>query len=320
MEQATVRKLVEKFLRYLKVERNRSPRTIKAYRYDLGRLLEFLDSRGITDIQDVDGKVIEDFYYSLEKESVSPSGKVVREGNSSISRARKLSAIRSFFKFLYRKEIIDTDPSGRVDSPSIEDKEAAYLTEKQVKHLLDITEKTSPRGSYWRDYAIILTFVYAGLRLSELVMLNVGDVDLEDGGIKLNRKGRKIDFLPLNEELGATLREYVGRRKRLDAKTDALFLSKLGNRLSPRSVHYIVKKYLRKAGFTDGKYSAHSLRHTFISLHFKRGTPLSEIQRFAGHKQIQTTQIYIHSDWDSRMRKSANNISLQLGGYQRERG
>jgi len=316
MEKTTVKKLTIKFLNYLEVERNRSPRTIKSYEYDLGRFLEFLGSKGVEVIEQVSGDIIEEFYYSLEKESISPSG-ATRRGNSPTSRARKLSTIRSFFNFLVKKGITDTNPSGRVDFPYIEDKESSYLTEEQIKYLMNTVKATAPRSSRLRDYTILLTFIYTGIRLSELAKLNIGDVDFENGEMRVRGKGRKIRFLPFNGDLRNGLKEYIDERRHAVADTNALFLSKLRSRISPRGIHHIVKKYLNNADFTDRKYSTHSLRHAFLSLHYKSGTSPLVIQKLAGHKNLQTTQRYLHDDWDAQMRKAVDRVSLQLGGLEK---
>ena len=215
------------------------------------------------------------------------------------TRARKISTIRIFFKYLTQKaKIIDINPAQYLETPKAEKRIPKYLSLEDSCKLLDVAGNEDNRN-HERDYAITTLFLNCGLRLSELISINIKDIDFSECRMTVIGKGNKERTIYLNQACMKAITEYLTIRK---AKTnvkfnskDALFLSERNERISKRTVQYVVEKELRIAGLDTNKYSTHKLRHTAATLMYQYGhVDIRALQELLGHESIATTQIYTH--------------------------
>jgi tyrosine recombinase XerC len=267
-------RFVEKFIRYLEIEKNYSGHTILNYRLDLEDFQAFL---GTSPVERVD-------YLGVRKYLA-----VLKEKNlKSRSIARKLSALRSFFRFLTREGFIKANPVASIVSPKLDKHLPQFLTEDEAGRLI---ESSIPKNnSGLRDRAILETFYSTGIRISELVGLNLDDVDFISGIVKVRGKGKKERLVPIGEHAISAIRAYLDKRKQ---QSQALFLNPSLRRISDRGVRYIFNKYIRVAGIRQG-VSPHTLRHSFATHLLNRGADLRTVQELLGHANLGTTQIYTH--------------------------
>ena len=270
-------KYVDKFIRYLEIEKNYSPNTVINYRIDLE---DFRDHAVGLELEKID-------YLALRKYLA-----ILKEKNlSSRTIGRKLSALRSFFRFLAREGYLKNNPIRILSSPKTQKHLPQFMTEEEVARLIESAHAKNvddERGL--RDRAILETFYSTGLRISELVGLSIQDVDFISGVVKVMGKGRKERIAPIGEAAIKTLRQYLGKRKK---ECEALFLNKSGRRLTSRGVRGIVDKYIRLLGMRQGM-SPHTLRHSFATHLLNRGADLRTVQELLGHANLSTTQIYTH--------------------------
>lgn len=279
--------LIERFIQYLGGERNLSPHTLRNYRSDLAQFRDFLGSRaGPTAIESVGAAEVRAFLASL-----------MERERQRTSVARKLAALRSFFAFLCRDGVLDANPAATVSAPKIERKLPRIMSEEETNLLLDrlALESEAGRFALLRDRAIFEWLYGSGLRVSELTGLDIGDVRAGDGVVLVRGKGRKERVVPFGSKARNALVNYLSAREKLLAgcklKTPALFLNTHGHRLTVRSVHRIVGKYVRLFG-PDVHVSPHSLRHAFASHLLAEGADLRSIQEMLGHASLSTTQKY----------------------------
>jgi integrase/recombinase XerD len=274
---------LNRFLHYLGVEKGLSRGTTDAYRLDLEKgFIPFLYRRGKYLVAEVTRDDIRDY---LDYTATS-------RNNSSITRARKLAAIKSFFKYLVENEDLEINPSASIRSPKIPWKEPQYLTEQECSRFLLAIAQNASRKVRKRDIAIAVLFLNDGLRVSELAKLKMSDVDLVNSQIKITRKGNKEQYLPLNRETVRVLRNYLSSRP--PSANGWLFMDKKGdNDLSRRYIYGIIRKYLEVAGIDKGKLGPHILRHTFCTRLHQKGVAPFTIQNLAGHKSLNTTMRYI---------------------------
>lgn len=267
-------RFVEKFIRYLEIEKNYSKHTILNYKIDLADFEKFL---GDSSLESVD-------YLALRKYLA-----LLKEKNfCSRSVARRLSALRSFFKFLNREGYLKINPITSLSTPKQEKHLPSFLSENEIRQLIDAASSKDERGL--RDKAIIETFYSTGIRISELVGLSIEDMDLISGTIKVFGKGKKERLVPIGEYAIKAIRAYLDFRKK---DNDALFLNKNGDRISDRGVRDIVGKYIRIASIKKG-VSPHTLRHSFATHLLDHGADLRSVQELLGHANLSTTQIYTH--------------------------
>ncbi|MGD0336695.1 MAG: tyrosine recombinase XerC [Candidatus Omnitrophota bacterium] len=270
-------KYIEKFLRYLEIEKNYSVNTLVNYKLDLSGFSKFL---GAAELEKVD-------YLALRKYLA-----VLKEKNfSSRTVGRKLSSLRSFFKFLVREGYLKTNPILMLSSPRMEKHLPSFMTEEEVAHLIESAfakNEKDERGL--RDRAILETFYSTGLRISELVSLDIDDADFIGGIVKVMGKGKKERVVPIGDTAIGALRRYLDKRKKT---SEVLFLNKNGKRITSRGVRDIVEKYIKLAGIKEG-VSAHTFRHTFATHLLDRGADLRTVQELLGHANLSTTQIYTH--------------------------
>jgi tyrosine recombinase XerC len=268
---------IEKFIRYLEIEKNYSPHTILNYRLDLKGFKAFLADKSI---EDVDYLLLRRYLAALKEKNISAR-----------SVSRRLSALRSFFKFLTREGFLKVNPISVVSSPKQEKRLPVFLTEEEVSKLIDAAlPKAGAKEMALRDRAILETFYSTGMRISELVGLSIPDIDFISGIIKVMGKGKKERIVPIGECAIKAIRQYLDKRKK---QSDALFLNKNGRRITDRGVRGIVAKYIRLASLRQG-VSPHTLRHSFATHLLNRGADLRSVQELLGHANLSTTQIYTH--------------------------
>lgn len=306
--------VLKDFLIYLETVQGKSPNTVKEYFYDLRTFFRFLKTkRGIIEnVQDIASIDISDVDLSLIK-SVQLNDLYAyisflsnQKRNNARSRARKVASIRTFFKYLTTKaKLLPVNPAIELESPKVGSRNPIYLSLEESRELL-----ASVNGPFKeRDYAILTLFLNCGLRLSELVGINISDI--KDDTLRVIGKGNKERIVYLNEACTDAINAYLKVRPHDDVKDrDALFLSKLKQRISPKTVQYLVKKYVVSAGLDETKYSTHKLRHTAATLMYKYGDiDIRTLQQLLGHENISTTQIYTHVDNDM-VRRAVNSNPL----------
>lgn len=282
----TFDKLVRSFLEYLEIERNYSAHTIENYRIDLNGLLAFVGGKHIRGPQEIDKNLLRSFLAHL-----------IDEGYSKRSIARKIACLRTFFKFLKRQQIIDSNPVLNIRAPKLEKKLPGFLDESAMRRLFELPDRSTVEGR--RDAAILEVFYSTGMRLSELMGLDVGDIDRQTCLVKVTGKGRKQRVIPIGQKAIDAVDEYMemrerGRRGSIPFDhTRALFLTDHGKRMYPQIIGNIVKRYIGKVSELEKK-SPHVLRHTFATHLLNRGADLKAVKELLGHESLSTTQIYTH--------------------------
>ncbi len=292
------------FLDYSITILNKSPNTIKEYNYDLAMFLKFImlhfnlaSSKDFKDINisnlslDVIKKIeLNDIHAFLAYLTTTYHSKAA-------TRARKVSSIRAFFNYLSQKaNLIDKNPAQNLETPKIEKRMPKYLTLDDSKKLLSVTSDEERNKE--RDYAIITLFLNCGLRLSELIGININDISFDDAKMTVIGKGNKERTIYLNKACLQAINSYLEVRPKIGIKPSsikALFLSERKERISKRTVQYVVDKELRRAGLDTKKYSTHKLRHTAATLMYQYGNvDIRALQELLGHESISTTEIYTH--------------------------
>ncbi|MEE0127224.1 MAG: tyrosine recombinase XerC [Clostridia bacterium] len=292
------------FLDYSITILNKSPNTIKEYNYDLAMFLKFImvhfnltSSKDFKDINisnlslDVIKKIeLNDIHAFLAYLTTTYHSKAA-------TRARKVSSIRVFFNYLSQKaNLIEKNPAQNLETPKIEKRMPKYLTLDDSKKLLTVTSDEERNKE--RDYAIITLFLNCGLRLSELVGININDISFDDAKMTVIGKGNKERTIYLNKACLQAVNSYLEVRPKIGIKPSsikALFLSERKERISKRTVQYVVDKELRRAGLDTKKYSTHKLRHTAATLMYQYGNvDIRALQELLGHESISTTEIYTH--------------------------
>ena len=303
MEQTKkMKNLLEQFLHYITVERNFSPRTVTAYRQDLSGFVAFLDTLGKQDLKQITKDDIRLFLTHLAKTGI-------RKPNAPISYSRKLSSIKSFFKYLVREDMLVASPAAFIETPKLPHKEPSYLTQEEFRILLGTVRRVATPYYFARDLAIITTFLGTGVRLSELVGLTLKSISLdgEQPTIKVRGKGNKERIIPLNDEVVAVLQKYL--KSRPEVATNHLFVSRLGNQLCTGSVYHLIKHYLKESGIKKDKVGVHSLRHTFGVSLLNNNVNLVVIQELLGHTKLETTRRYLHIN-SVDLRNAVNGLVL----------
>ena len=275
---------IEKFLKYLEIERDVSPHTLRAYERDLKDFSEYCNTApGDIEMIDIRGFVSEQMINGKARTTVS----------------RRLATLRSFFSYLYREGHVKINQAKLVPSPKAPKHLPNFLSVDDVFNLVQ-----SPEGIGLipvRDRAILELFYSSGLRVSEVAGLNVDDLNIRDGLVKARGKGKKERIVPVGHKACDALKSYViertlFKRKKIVADSDAaLFLNRNGGRLTDRQIRRLVIKYARAIGF-DGQIGPHTLRHTFATHLLIGGADLRVIQELLGHSSLSTTQKYTHLD------------------------
>ena len=272
----------ERFIDYLKVERNASKYTVRNYEADLLGFFEFLRTKNIQSLDEVDKNVLRDYL-----------GVLMQHGFARSSIARKLSAVRSFYKYLQREELVSVSPAATISSPKLDRTLPAFLGKEDAARLVESPDLSMVPGQ--RDRAFLELLYASGLRVSELVGLNVEDIDLEACEIRVLGKGSKERIVLLGEPAARALKMYFEheRPRMLHHPTRAVFLNQDGGRLTVRSVQMFVQKYARQAGISRDVHP-HMVRHTFATHLLDGGADLRVVQELLGHASLTSTQIYTH--------------------------
>jgi integrase/recombinase XerC len=312
-----------KYLNYLRVERNVSPYTIRNYSSDLvgnyarGQakgFFQFLTLRKISSLNEVDRNILRDYISWL-----------MAQGVAKVSIVRRLSAIRSFYRYLVREDIVSQSPlaisrerGGRLASFSLkfDRRIPEFLTTEEMGRLLHAADLSRPQGL--RDQALLELLYASGLRVSEIVSLNTGQVDLENGEIRVVGKGSKERVTLMGRPAAAAIGRYLSSGRpglQGSQRQGALFLSRDGQRLTVRSVQNILKRLASKAGLNK-KVHPHMVRHTFATHLLDGGADLRVVQELLGHADLSSTQIYTHvsKEHAKRIYQSAHPLARKENG------
>ena len=284
--------MINEFLNYLKFERNRSDLTIKNYGEDLRAFEEFYGNlEGCHSWKSVDSDIIRDWMESM-----------MDKGNNATSINRRLSALRSFYRFALARKLVDKDPVHGVTGPKKGRPLPQFLKENEMDRLLDAESWTEGFEDV-RDRTIIMTFYETGIRLSELIGLDDCMVDFSNRQLKVTGKRDKQRVIPLGEELLATLRDYMKcRNKEVNRQSEALFVTARGQRMTSSQVREAVRKNLSKV-CTLKKRTPHVLRHTFATAMLNNKAGIESVKKLLGHESLSTTEIYTHTTFEQLKRE-----------------
>ena len=284
--------MINEFLNYLKFERNRSDLTIKNYGEDLRAFKEFYGNlEGCHSWKSVDSDIIRDWMESM-----------MDKGNNATSINRRLSALRSFYRFALARKLVDKDPVHGVTGPKKGRPLPQFLKENEMDRLLD-AESWMESFEDVRDRMVIMTFYETGIRLSELIGLDDSMVDFSNRQLKVTGKRNKQRVIPFGEELLATLRDYMKRRdKEVNLQSEALFVTAKGQRMTSSQVREAVRKNLSKV-CTLKKRTPHVLRHTFATAMLNNKAGIESVKKLLGHESLSTTEIYTHTTFEQLKRE-----------------
>ncbi|HHV27692.1 MAG TPA: tyrosine recombinase XerC [Tissierellia bacterium] len=318
--------ILEDYLNYMETIRGKSPNTVKEYFFDIRIFLRFLKIRyrlveKNTPLEEIEIYDIDiDFIKRVTIQDLHAFISFVdkNRGNGNSAKARKVASIRSFFDYLHTKiNLIEKNPANNLEFPKTDNRQPVYLTLEQAKSLLDTISNNPNELFRKRDYAIVTLFLNCGLRLSELVSIDIHKI--KEDTLTVIGKGNKERTIYLNDACKEALNDYIKIRPK-DAKDEkALFLSKRKNRISTRAVQHMIDKYLEKTGLDPSIYSTHKLRHTAATLMYKYGNvDIRALQDILGHENVATTQIYTHID-DERLREAVNSNPLSHSHIEKEK-
>ena len=284
--------MINEFLNYLKFERNRSDLTIKNYGEDLRAFKEFYGNlEGCHSWKSVDSDIIRDWMESM-----------MDKGNNATSINRRLSALRSFYRFALTRKLVDKDPVHGVTGPKKGRPLPQFLKENEMDRLLDAGSWTEGFEDV-RDRTIIMTFYETGIRLSELIGLDDSMVDFSNRQLKVTGKRNKQRVIPFGEELLVTLRDYMKcRDKEVNRQSEALFVSAKGRRMTSSQVREAVRKNLSKV-CTLKKRTPHVLRPTFATAMLNNKAGIESVKKLLGHESLSTTEIYTHTTFEQLKRE-----------------
>lgn len=273
---------INEFIQYLQAEKNASHHTITHYKKDIEDFVYFLRQQSVQDVMAVSYVDIRQYLTYLHQKEFS---------RRTIS--RKLSSLRSFFRFLERGKQIEVNPLQLIHTPKLDKRLPQYFFPQELEELFQVPDRSKPLGQ--RNLAILETLYASGMRVSELVGLNLEHIDLDLGIALVFGKGSKERYVPLGQFAQEALHEYFhhGRNSLMKARTEAFFLNYQGNRLTDRSVRRVLNQLIQKTSLTQ-KITPHKLRHTFATHLLEGGADLRTVQELLGHVQISSTQIYTH--------------------------
>lgn len=279
-----MRDAIETFLQFLELEKGYSGNTLAAYRNDLEQFAQAMKEEGISSWEQVNQDVIIDYIMSLREREYASS-----------TVARKIAALKSFFHFLAAEEIISDDPTLNLDSPKVKKRLPVTLSYEEVERLLDAPKGSSPKAI--RDKALLELLYATGMRVTELVSLDLEDINLASATVRVRQgKGSKERIIPIHSRAVEALREYLAKARRMLLKSPeerALFLNHRGERLTRQGLWLIIKQYVREAGIKT-EVTPHTLRHSFATHLLNGKADLRHVQELLGHANISTTQIYTH--------------------------
>ncbi|MEL7185205.1 MAG: tyrosine recombinase XerC [Pseudomonadota bacterium] len=274
---------IDRFIHHLEYERRLSPQTCKNYRRDLKTLVQFAERSDLNDWSQLDSEHFRAFSASCYRKGLSPR-----------SIQRRLSACRTFYRYLIREKQVDVHPITDVSAPKVNKRLPGNLDADRMARLLDIKGE-GPIVD--RDRAILELLYSSGLRLSELTDLDLGDVDMHDATVRVTGKGNKDRIIPVGRQALKALRQWHKSRANFaDSEETALFVSTRGSRISPRSVQARVKHWAKQQGI-DANVYPHLFRHSFATHLLESSHDLRGVQELLGHTNISTTQVYTHLDF-----------------------
>lgn len=321
-----ISQILKDYLTYMEVIKGKSEKTVHEYYLDLRVFFRYLKWKRLPDagehpecmqqmdLSDIDVAFLQeitlsdvyDFLHYTAKERPKHGNSAHSElGLNAVSRARKISSLRAFFKYLTDKaQLLKENPVQNLDYPSLPKSLPHFLTLEDSISLLEHVD-----GPYKeRDYCILVLFLNCGLRVSELVGINLQDI--RDGKLRVVGKGNKERMLYLNQACQQAIAAYLPTRiTPKEQDRSALFISRNQNRINVQTVKWLVKKYLRAAGLSTEEYSAHKLRHTAATLMYQNGVDIRTLQNVLGHKNLDTTMIYTHID-NCNMQQAADRNPL----------
>ncbi len=274
--------IIDKFLDTIWMERGLSVNTLGAYRADLMALKRWLAKRDTSLI------------YATRADLLAFIAWRAKEGAKPRSTARQLSSFRRFYRFLLREAVIGEDPTLKIDMPKIGRSLPRSLTESEVESLLAAPDTHDPLGH--RDRTMLEVLYATGLRVTELINLKQGEINLNQGVLRVTGKAERERLIPLGDEAQSWLRDFItGARLEilLERQTDYLFPTRRGDRMTRQAFWHIIKRYTKKAEI-GGKLSPHTLRHAFATHLLNNGADLRVVQMLLGHSDLSTTQIYTH--------------------------
>jgi integrase/recombinase XerD len=283
------------FLEYLQQEFKYSNNTTAAYRNDLNQFLTFLQGEqysGLAAWSAVTPEIIDDYIEHMKSQAYASS-----------SIARKVAAVKSFFNFMHARDVVDRNPTTRIDSPRVEKRLPRILTRHDVDQLLKApADKKSPK--HLRDTALLTTLYATGMRVTEIVSLRLQDIDLDNLRLFCPGKADQVRELPFDKTTGAILARYLkeGRpylAKATEEEEEAVFLNHRGHQLTRQGLWLIIKAYAKQAKLS-AEVTPHTLRHSFAAHNVRNGIDLQEVQRLLGHANISTTQIYSQIERDKQ--------------------
>jgi len=278
-----MREQIQRFLDYLAQEKNSTPNTVAAYRNDLSQFATFLEGR-VTDWSQVGYDTIMDYVMNMKAEREYASSTV----------ARKVAAIKSFLHYLAGRGELEDDPTAKLDSPKVRKRLPRAISKEDMERLLNEPARGETAKAL-RDRALLELLYATGLRVSELVSLDVDDVNLASATVRVVRpKDKRERIVPIHDRAIEPMQEYLERgRTRLlhDPQEPALFLNHRGERLTRQGLWLIVKQYVREIGIEE-KVTPHTLRHTFAAHMLDKKADLEYVQELLGHAHISTTQVY----------------------------
>ncbi|CDO02244.1 Tyrosine recombinase XerC [Oceanobacillus picturae] len=276
---------IKAFTSYLQIEKNASPYTVKYYQNDLEIFFAFLQGEGIADLGDVDQKVVRIYLTMLYNKQLS---------RRSVS--RKISTLRSFYKYLERENVLFSNPFVHISLPRTESPVPGFLYKQELEKLFEINDLNEPTGQ--RNQALIELLYATGMRVSECQGLRLQDIDFSIGTIFVRGKGRKERYIPFGRFAEIALETYIteGRPallKKAEQQNEAVFLNARGNPITARGIRLILNKMVEKAALTVHVHP-HKLRHTFATHLLNEGADLRSVQELLGHENLSSTQIYTH--------------------------
>ncbi|OFY91855.1 MAG: integrase [Bacteroidetes bacterium RIFCSPLOWO2_12_FULL_31_6] len=274
---------ISNFCNYLTHQRRYSVHTITAYKNDLEQFQFFLTQHyQLNKVNDVTSSIIRSWIVQLIEEEISPR-----------SITRKISTLKSFYKYLLKTNIVTSNPLLKVIPPKTASRLPIYVAEKEMKTLFDKTEFDTDFEGF-RDQLILELFYATGIRLSELIGLHTNSVDFNNNSIKVLGKRNKERIIPINEKIKTVLLNYVKLRDEVGFTSDSFFQTKKGEKMYPKLVYRIVNYYLSKVT-TLSKKSPHVLRHTFATHLLNNGAEINSIKEILGHANLSATQVYTHN-------------------------
>ncbi|MCX7821467.1 MAG: tyrosine recombinase XerC [Brevinematales bacterium] len=268
---------LEIFIKHIIFEKGFSKNTATSYQNDLLEFIGFIDSK---EISDINYQEIYNFITFLGKKGLKAS-----------SIERKVAAIKTFFKFLKRQKIIEKNPADLISSPKKSKRLPTFMEKGEIFELINVIPEDTPLSI--RNKAMIMLLYATGMRVSELVNLNLSDIDLKNEIVHILGKGKKYRIVPFGKKTKEIIAKYLMFRKELQARSEAFFVTKSGKRIMDRAIRYILNNYIDILAIQK-KVSPHTLRHTFATHLLDNGANIRVIQEMLGHSNLATTQVYTH--------------------------